>query len=58
MLDFHYGEIEELGLDPYDFMNTVVNYRGGAPLRAVETDAVSDFANNHDLFYDLIDGLL
>jgi hypothetical protein len=58
VLDFRYGEIEELGLDLYDFLNNVVNYRGGAPLRAVETDAVSDFENNSDFFYDLIDGLL
>ncbi len=58
VLDFRYGEIEELGLDLYDFMRNVVDYRGGPPLRAVETDAVSDFANNQDWFYDLIDGLL
>ncbi|BFM11981.1 pectin acetylesterase-family hydrolase [Simiduia litorea] len=58
VLDFRYGEIEELGLSLYDFMNNVVNYQGGAPLRAVETDASSDFINNHDWFYDLIDGLL
>lgn len=58
VLDFRYGEIEELGLSLYDFMNNVVNYRGGAPIRAVETDDVSDFANNNDWFYDLIEGLL
>lgn len=58
VLDFRYGEIEELGLDTYDFMNNVVDFRGGPPLRAVETDAVSDFSNNNDWFYDLIGSLL
>jgi len=58
VLDFEYGEIAELGLNLYDFMNNVVDYRGGAPLRAVETDMQSDYINNHNWFYDLVGGLL
>jgi hypothetical protein len=58
VLDFRYGEIEELGLDLYDFMNNVINFEGGPPLRAVETDLVSDFINNNDWFYELIGTLL
>ncbi|WP_116366606.1 pectin acetylesterase-family hydrolase [Parahaliea mediterranea] len=58
VLDFRYGEIEELGLDTYDFMNNVVNYRGGPPLRAVESLSSSDYADNHDWFYDLVGSLL
>lgn len=58
ILDFEYGEIAELNLNLYDFMHNVVNYQGGAPLRAVETDPVSDYQNNHNWFYDLVGGLL
>lgn len=58
VLDFRYGEIEELGLYTYDFMRKLVNHRGGPPLRAVETDMVSDYLNNHSAFYDLLDMLL
>ena len=58
ILDLEYGEIAEHGLVLKDFLNNVVNYRGGAPLRAYETDKVSDFENNHNWFYDLVGGLL
>ena len=58
VLDLEYGEIAERGLVLKDFLNNVVNYRGGAPLRAVETDPNSDYINNHNWFYDLVEGLL
>ncbi|MEW5248959.1 pectin acetylesterase-family hydrolase [Microbulbifer sp. 2201CG32-9] len=58
ILDLEYGEIAEHGLVLRDFLNNVVNYRGGAPLRAYESDQVSDFENNHNWFYDLVGGLL
>ncbi|MFV8784140.1 pectin acetylesterase-family hydrolase [Microbulbifer sp. SA54] len=58
ILDLEYGEIAEHGLVLRDFLNNVVNYRGGPPLRAYESDEVSDFENNHNWFYDLVGGLL
>ncbi len=59
ILDFGFTDIAELGgVNVADFLNNVINYQGGAPLRSVETDAVSDFIYNHSWFYDLIDQLL
>ena len=58
VLDFEYGEIAELGLTLSDFLNQLVKYNGGAPIRAVETDPVSDYVNNHNWFYDLVGMLL
>lgn len=58
VLDLRYGEIQELGLDIYDFLNNVVDYRGGAPLRAVETSTADYEENASDFFYDLIETLL
>ncbi len=58
IVDFRYTEIEELGTDLTDFLNNTVNYQGGPPLRGLETDPVSDFINNHDWFYVLIDSIL
>ncbi|WKT61103.1 pectin acetylesterase-family hydrolase [Microbulbifer thermotolerans] len=58
ILDLEYGEIAEHGLVLRDFLNNIVNYQGGAMIRAYETDKVSDFENNHSWFYDLVDGLL
>jgi hypothetical protein len=58
IVDIEYGEIAERGLILRDFLNNVVNYQGGAPLRAIETDPQSDYDNNHNWFYDLIGGLL
>ncbi len=58
VLDLRYGEIQELGLDIYDFLNTVVNYRGGPPLRAVETSTADYRENDFDFLYFLIQSLL
>ncbi|WP_323847339.1 pectin acetylesterase-family hydrolase [Microbulbifer magnicolonia] len=58
ILDLEYGEIAEHGLVLRDFLNNIVNYRGGAVMRAYESDQVSDFENNHNWFYDLVGGLL
>jgi len=58
ILDLEYGEIAEQGLVLKDFLDNIVNYQGGAMIRAYETDPVSDFENNHNWFYDLVGGLL
>lgn len=58
VLDLRYGEIQELGLDIYDFLNTVVDYRGGPPLRAVETSTADYTENSFDFFYWLVGSLL
>ncbi|WP_193166374.1 pectin acetylesterase-family hydrolase [Microbulbifer hainanensis] len=58
ILDLEYGEIAEHGLVLRDFLDNIVNYQGGAMIRAYESDQVSDFENNHNWFYDLVGGLL
>ncbi|TGD71511.1 hypothetical protein E4634_17815 [Mangrovimicrobium sediminis] len=58
VLDLRYSEIEELGTDLPGYLESLIDYRGGPPMRGFETDNVSDFINNHDPFYDLIDRLL
>lgn len=58
ILDLEYGEIAEHGLVLKDFLDNIVNYQGGAMMRAYESDQVSDFENNHNWFYDLVGGLL
>ncbi|MCH9690853.1 MAG: pectinacetylesterase family protein [Gammaproteobacteria bacterium] len=58
IVDFEYGEIAERGLVVKAFLDNLVNYQGGPPLRAYESDEVSDFENNNNLFYSLLNELL
>lgn len=56
ILEFRNSEIQERNLKLTDFLDNVINYRGGDRLRAVETDEVSDFEKNYFL-YDIINSL-
>lgn len=52
-LEFRNSEIEELNLQLTDFLDNVINYRGGKQLRAVEKDTAD--LHRKDLLYTVFD---
>lgn len=57
IIEFNNGDIQEDGLELWDFVDNVLN-GSGPVMQAAEEDSVSDYAKPFNLLYWLIDNLL